>query len=516
MGVTSHPGDVTVVVPAYNVERYLGACLDSIIAQSVWPRCRVIVVDDGSTDGTAAIADDYASRHQNLSVVHQPNAGPGAGAARNHGLDLVETEFVLFVDGDDLLTPRALELLMTGLAGEGLDLAVGATEQFPEARSWLWSDYFVPGEGSVVRIEDVPLLAHDARTCNKLYRTSWLRDLRLRFAEGIHHQDTVVNVPAMLLAERFFLVGDTVHRYRKRAEGGSVMDSHFTRLDNYWDHLQVIEELAALRPRLSATRDPLLQAFIARSFQGFSWRAPSLLPRQRLREFFDRAAAVIRTLDTAVIEVATRGPGERTAYVTMLEDDFASFERLDELAATLEAHDGSLYLGVPASTEHRQLLLTGPTRALATGISDDRAGIRIQLRLRIRGTTVPPSQALEHTTLRALVSGDTVFSGDVVWTASDGLESIGEAFVPWPKLHRGRYELRLQFQTPTGTASRWVRRPRDGDTGEWAADVVHRDRRAQLTLGTGAEGRVVLEVRPGLLLSARRRASGLRRMLRRH
>jgi glycosyltransferase involved in cell wall biosynthesis len=85
---------VTIVVPACNVERYLAECLDSVIVQTIWPVCRAIVVDDGSTGRTAAIANCYAAEHPSISAARQANAGPGAGAARNRGLDLLHTEFV--------------------------------------------------------------------------------------------------------------------------------------------------------------------------------------------------------------------------------------------------------------------------------------------------------------------------------------------------------------------------------------------------------------------------------------
>jgi glycosyltransferase involved in cell wall biosynthesis len=498
--VTTAGQAVTVVVPACNVERYLADCLDSLVSQTVWADCRVIVVDDGSTDSTASIAEEYSARYPAISVLRQANAGPGAGAARNHGLDEVGTEFVLFVDGDDTLTPTGIERLRAGVLADGLDLAVGATEQFPDARSWIWSDYFVPGQAQTVRIEQVPLLVHDARTCNKLYRTAWLRGLGLRFAEGIHHQDTVVNVPAMLLADRFSLVGDVVHRYRKRAEGGSVMDSHFTRVGNYWDHLRVIEELDAMRPRFLPSREPLMQAFIARSFQGFSWRAPEVLPREKLPEFFERAKAVISTLDPAIIESSTRDASERTGYVAMLEDDLDSFARVSELAGRLEAHDGDLYLGVPAGPALRGLLRTGATRALATGINSGRDGVRVQVRLRIRGAR-NPGAGVEHTLVRAFRGEAVAFSAPVAWTGTEGAESIGEVLIPWRQLLDGGGELRLHFRTATGNAARWLRRPtEDGAVGLAVQDTALNDRRARLRLGVGTEGRACLVVTPTLSL----------------
>lgn len=513
VGLVSAPL-VTIVVPAYNVAKYLAPCLDSILAQSSWEDCRVIVVDDGSTDQTPQIAADYAARLPQIQVLRQPNAGPGAGAARNHGLDLVQTEFVMFLDGDDVLTPRGVELLRNGLLQTGLDLAVGATEQFPEPRTWIWTDYFSPGEGRAVDIESVPLLAHDARTCNKLYRTEWLRRQGLRFGEGIHHQDTLVNVPAMLLADEIFLVGDTVHRYRKRAEGGSVMDSHFTRVANYFDHLLVIEELNAMRARLAAGREPLLQAFIARSFQGFSWRAPEVLPLADLRGFFDRAAAVITTLDPDIIELATRGPSERTAYVTMLEGDFETFERLPEWAGQLTTHDGRFYLAVPAP-HHRGLLECGPVRSYLTELVTAEAGITLRFRIRIRKAPGLPETLLSRANLMLLRDDLEPVTSKLSWIGSAGHTGLAETFLPWSKLETAAYQLRLQLRTASGSVGRWPRRPAAAEGADSPDSTTeYRCRQAGLSLATDAEQRIVLGVRLSLRTKLSRQRASWRKRLR--
>ena len=482
------PG-ISVVVPAHNVERYLAACLDSVLGQTWWERCRILVVDDGSTDDTGHIADRYAAENPRIDVVHQPNRGPGAGAARNHGLDLVGTQHVLFLDGDDELTPRAIELLAGGLARYGLDLAVGATEQFPVGREWIWSSCYRAGTVRPVPIEQVPQLVHDARTCNKLYSTGWLRRSGLRFAEGIHHQDTVVNVPAMLRVPRFVLVGDVVHRYRKRAEGGSVMDSHFTRLDNYWDHLQVIETLSAMAKRLPAGRRPLLQAFIVRSFQGFARRAPDVLPSERLPEFFARTRAVIAGIPTDVIEQATTGADQRAAYVTMLEGDLTSFRCLDASMRRLRAHRGDLYLDLPTTTESTRVLLrTGATRAWADELSLDDGRLRFRLRLRIRGATHLET-ALDGIVVAFRNGERTVAEWPVGVRAdeTDPRQHTGEVDVPLRDLPDGSYLVRLGFLTSTGRTDRWLRRPPDaaveqvGD-GETRVRLASSDDRAELAV----------------------------------
>lgn len=102
---------VTMIVPIYNMERYLSRCVDSLLRQS----CRdfeIILVNDGSSDGTAQICDRYAAQYPDLvRVLHKPNGGPSA--ARNAGLDAVRGEFVIFPDPDDWVEPDYVESLLS-------------------------------------------------------------------------------------------------------------------------------------------------------------------------------------------------------------------------------------------------------------------------------------------------------------------------------------------------------------------------------------------------------------------
>src|SRR5262249_12263207 len=122
-----------VVVPIHNVERYLGACLDSLVAQTERD-FEAILVDDGSPDRSAEIAADYAARDPRLRLVRQRNGG--LGNARNTGIELASGEFLSFLDSDDCLTPDALELLLRSLDRSGSDFATGNILRFDAQREW--------------------------------------------------------------------------------------------------------------------------------------------------------------------------------------------------------------------------------------------------------------------------------------------------------------------------------------------------------------------------------------------
>lgn len=111
---------VSVIVPVYNCERYLRECLDSVLAQT-HTALELIVVDDGSTDGSAAIADAAAASDPRVRVLHGPNAGQAA--ARNLGLDIATGDYIAFVDADDTVHPCMLQTLLDTAGRFGADAA---------------------------------------------------------------------------------------------------------------------------------------------------------------------------------------------------------------------------------------------------------------------------------------------------------------------------------------------------------------------------------------------------------
>lgn len=119
---------ITVVIPVYNAAAYLPACLDSVLAQT-YRDIEVIVVDDGSTDGSGDVCDDYACRDARVTVHHQPNGGPSA--ARNKGLEEAEGEYVAFIDCDDVVHERYLEVLLGAMEREQADIVQSPYQLIP-------------------------------------------------------------------------------------------------------------------------------------------------------------------------------------------------------------------------------------------------------------------------------------------------------------------------------------------------------------------------------------------------
>ncbi|MFD0528604.1 glycosyltransferase family 2 protein [Kitasatospora arboriphila] len=165
---------LSVVVPIYNVERYLEECLDSIAAQT-FSDLECVMVDDGSKDGSAAIAEAYAAKDSRFRLVRQENKG--LGAARNTGYRHIAdgTEFLAFVDSDDTLPPSAYELMIGTLDETGSDFCTGNVQRFRAVGYYQSGGHRKPFKETRLRthITEVPTLVTDRTAWNKVYRRSF-------------------------------------------------------------------------------------------------------------------------------------------------------------------------------------------------------------------------------------------------------------------------------------------------------------------------------------------------------
>ena len=112
---------ISVIIPVYNVEKYLRKCIESVVGQT-YKNLEIILVDDGSTDNSSKICDDFAAKDDRIVIIHQPNAG--LSSARNLGLDIMKGDYVSFVDSDDWIEKDMFATLLTILKEEDADIAI--------------------------------------------------------------------------------------------------------------------------------------------------------------------------------------------------------------------------------------------------------------------------------------------------------------------------------------------------------------------------------------------------------
>ena len=209
------------MVPFYDVGQYLAECLDSILAQT-FTDFEVLLVDDGSRDGSREIANRYAAADHRISLVTRENGG--LGAARNTGVREARGRYLTFVDSDDLLPPTALGVLVDSAHSTGSDIVVGAFDRFDSRRSWLptWVDPVHRLARPRTTVAEFRPLLRNLYTVNKLYRRDFWRAQDLWFREGVSYEDQPIITQLLARARSIDVIPNIVYRYRLRDDHSSL------------------------------------------------------------------------------------------------------------------------------------------------------------------------------------------------------------------------------------------------------------------------------------------------------
>lgn len=208
----------SIIIPVYNVEPYLRDCLDSVLQQS-FADWEAVCVNDGSTDNSAAILEEYGHKDGRFKIVNQPNGG--LSAARNTGLKAAAGEYVLFLDSDDWLESNALEKVSESLTDEDM-LCFSGRRFFEKEGRYHEADQLKPQEyttGMDYYNENALAVRDFAFVCVVLraYKREFLLSHDLWFKEGIFHEDNLFTPFACYYAEKVKVINDCLYDYRVRA-----------------------------------------------------------------------------------------------------------------------------------------------------------------------------------------------------------------------------------------------------------------------------------------------------------
>ena len=287
---------VSVVIPVYNVEKYIEKCLDSVLRQTL-AEIEVICVDDGSTDSTPEILSRYAAMHSNLHIERQKNAG--SSVARNRGVDLATGDYILFVDSDDwLIGPDALELLYARAASLNVDelyfSACGSYESDALAQKYASEPYGFHGSypqdevlsGQQMFVKQFNSGDFLPSIWRRLYRRAFLCENHLRFVEGIVHQDYMFSMECIALAQRAACWDICCYNRHMRPDSITTSSNQFKSM-----YARLIGSRSMLdfsRKRLDGA-DPTFLACFTRRIQQWVrenvWMYSNLSPQMR-REFW--------------------------------------------------------------------------------------------------------------------------------------------------------------------------------------------------------------------------------------
>ncbi len=235
---------LTVVMPVYNVERYLEEAVESVLSQS-YRNLELILVDDGATDSSGTMCDELATADKRIRVIHQPNAG--LGAARNTGIAAARGDYLAFADSDDYLLPDAYERMMRSIIRSGSDIVTGNVlrrqGRYLE-QSWIQKRSHIEDRTRVSLVDEVELLS-DTVAWNKIYRTRFWKKHGKSFPVGKLYEDTATIFHALLHAQGIDIVSAPVYVWRLRDEGDSITQRllEATNVDDRFEMLDHVETM---------------------------------------------------------------------------------------------------------------------------------------------------------------------------------------------------------------------------------------------------------------------------------
>ena len=244
---------VSIVMPVYNVAAYLEKAVQSVLAQT-YVNFELILVDDGSTDQSGAMCDEFAQQDRRIQVVHQANAG--LSGARNRGIESATGSYLIFLDSDDYIAPNMLEVLVTQLEKEQADVSScnivnvytnRQTPQFDQADFYQVMDQTTFLENYLIG-QKVP-----GSMCNKLLRRSVVADLR--FIPGKTYEDAFYHLELIQRAKRYVVCGQALYYYYHRGDSLTTKPFSERAMDCVEVYTQFHQLITAQYPNLAKAAD---------------------------------------------------------------------------------------------------------------------------------------------------------------------------------------------------------------------------------------------------------------------
>lgn len=214
-------GLLSVVIPVYNVETYLEECVLSVISQT-YSRLQILLVDDGSTDGSLRIARRLARADRRVRVITKKNNG--LGAARNTGILASTGKYIAFVDSDDIVPKDAYEVMLATLHRTGSDFVVGSINRLREKKRSVpkWAQEVHGDDRLNITLNDFPEILHNVFAWNKIFKKEFWDQKLGSFPEGVLYEDQEVTARAYVEAKSFDVLEKIVYDWRIRSDRSSI------------------------------------------------------------------------------------------------------------------------------------------------------------------------------------------------------------------------------------------------------------------------------------------------------
>ncbi|GGG61687.1 glycosyltransferase [Epilithonimonas arachidiradicis] len=237
---------VTIIIPCYNVEKYVAFCIDSIINQD-YENWECVIINDGSTDNTLEILKSFESISPKIRLFNQKNAG--LSATRNRGIDLAEGKFLFFLDSDDILDKSAIRTFVSSFENNDIITGITVSSKINKEAISKISQLYSPKEGEIFFVNnhfDVLIRTMESALTpvaqNRLYKREFIEKNNLRFKEGILHEDELWFFETMLLARNVKFIDKETYFYRTDNSDSITKNISDKNLNSYLDILETILE----------------------------------------------------------------------------------------------------------------------------------------------------------------------------------------------------------------------------------------------------------------------------------
>lgn len=210
---------ISIIVPVYNVERYLGQCLDSIVAQN-HTNLEVLGVDDRSQDDSVRIFQEYSRDDSRFTLLHHKE-NLGLPSARNTGIKSASGEYLFFLDSDDWISPHALKSLCDLAQQDNVDIAMGGVLKCWDAYGMAHPENhtaYMKEKFHAVTIFDTPVVGRSIISCNKLIKTDFVNQHELIFSPEPRRFEDMLTYKWYLAGAKISSINDITYFYRQRAK----------------------------------------------------------------------------------------------------------------------------------------------------------------------------------------------------------------------------------------------------------------------------------------------------------
>lgn len=320
---------VTIVVPVYNVSEFLNECIDSLVSQT-YVNLEIILINDGSTDKSGSICDDYACKDDRIRVIHQTNKG--VSSARNAGINTASGEWIMFVDGDDILTPHAIKNLVTIASQTNADCTAGMIRAFIDETD------LQPVHGDprttfkvVTGQKALEHMLYQQHIVNgpvaKLYKSNLIKNIKFKIGITIA-EDLYFNYQVLKNAKAVAITSSLTYLYRLREGSASRYTFNHKRMDGLKVTELILKDAKKSKNAIKPARDRLFMESVfigSQIIYNAQYRNEYKLCKKNMRKYCiqivgDRNAPTIHRLIAAASIIS--------AYLTLYIFNYRTNERV--------------------------------------------------------------------------------------------------------------------------------------------------------------------------------------------